>query len=74
MSESVAGVIERLFLEFENQYSLTEVVAVVRECQVHLCCSPPGALPELVDRLARHRLNAMRHGLHTDPNLASTAG
>jgi hypothetical protein len=71
MADSLADVIEPLFREFEDQFSLTEIVAVVRECRTQLCCSPPQALPELVDRLARQRLRSMRRIPRAAANLAS---
>lgn len=74
MADSLADVIERLFREFKDQFSLIEVVAVVRECRTQLCCSPPQALPELVDRLARQRLRSLRRSPAADPNLTSAAG
>jgi hypothetical protein len=74
MSDSLVDVIERLFREFEGRCSLTEIVAVVQECRTQLCCSPPSALPELVDRLARQRLRSLSDVANRGRNLASTTG
>ena len=74
MPDSLVDAVERLFREFEDQYSLTEIVAVVRECRKQLCCSPQGALPELVERLARQRLTSRRPGATDDRIRATAAG
>ncbi len=50
------NVLERLFAEFEDRYSLTQISAVVRECRSQLGGAPVTALAELVERLARERL------------------
>jgi len=38
-------------------HPLPVIAAVVRQCRDDLAGSPPGALPELVQRLARQRLS-----------------
>jgi len=53
---SYADTVERLFREFEDHLTLTEIADVVRESRRHLRGSPPHALPELTQRLARQRL------------------
>ena len=53
---SYADLVERLFREFEDYLTLTEITDVVRESRSHLRGSPPHALPELTARLARQRL------------------
>lgn len=57
MSESEADVTERLFAEFEGVHSLPVIVGVVQRCHVELEGVSPGAMPELVERLARQRLS-----------------
>lgn len=74
MSDSLADVMEHLFREFEGQCSPIEIVAVVQECHTQLCCAPPSALPELVDRLARQRLSSLHHAAGDGQNLASATG
>ena len=49
-------VVEALFRDFEDQQPLTEILTVARQCRDDLRGSPPAALPELVERLARERL------------------
>jgi hypothetical protein len=59
MSEySYADVVERLFSEFEDEYSLPAIVDVVRVCNEQLQCTSEAALPELLERLARQRLRS----------------
>jgi hypothetical protein len=54
---SYCDVTERMFTEFERVHPLPVIAAVVRQCRDDLAGSPPGALPELVQRLARQRLS-----------------
>jgi hypothetical protein len=51
-----ADIVERLFCEFELLFALPEILAVVQTCRHDLGWEPAGALPELVERLARQRL------------------
>jgi len=53
-----ADTVERLFSEFESRQPLVVIAAVTRRCRAELegCGLPAAALPELVERLARHRL------------------
>jgi hypothetical protein len=53
---SVAQAVARLAVEFRHQLGPQLIVRVVRDCRRDLGGSPVGALPELVERLARHRL------------------
>lgn len=55
-TSSSAGVVERLSGDFEEQYSLSEILAITSECCHQLRCSPPLALPVLIERHARNRL------------------
>ncbi len=48
---------ERMFTEFERVHPLPVIAAVVRQGRDDLAGSPPGAMPELVERLARQRLS-----------------
>jgi hypothetical protein len=52
---SVRSATSRLAVEFP-QLGLRSITLVVRTCREELRGSPDGALPELVERLARHRL------------------
>jgi hypothetical protein len=54
--ESYCDVAERLFGEFERVHRLPVIAAVVRQCQVQL----EGAVPELLERLARQRLTDLQ--------------
>jgi hypothetical protein len=53
---SVESALSRLAPEFEGRVGQQLVVRVVRDCRRELGGSPVGALPELVERLARYRL------------------
>lgn len=53
---SVGQAVARLAGEFEASVAPQAIVRVVRDCRRELGGSPVGALPELVERLARHRL------------------
>jgi len=55
---AVAAAVARLAPEFGNQVRPTVIVRVVRDCRRELGGSPVGAMPELVERLARYRLSA----------------
>jgi len=57
MSDTEVDVTERLFAEFEHLHTLPTITAVVARAHVDLQGSPRGPLPELVERLARHRLS-----------------
>lgn len=54
---SVDLAVERLAEEFSHQVGPQLIVRVVRDCRRDLGGSPVGALPELVERLARIRLS-----------------
>jgi len=54
---SVSSAMSRLSVEFPN-IGLRPIAIVVRTCREELRGSPDGALPELVERLARQRLQA----------------
>jgi hypothetical protein len=53
---SVDQAVARLAEEFGSHLGPQMVIRVVRDCRRDLGGSPVGALPELVERLARHRL------------------
>jgi hypothetical protein len=54
---SVDLAVARLAEEFADRLRPQLIVHVVRNCRRDLGGSPVGALPELVERLARHRLS-----------------
>lgn len=56
MVESLVDVTERLMAEFDGAVQVDDVARVVRASRENLAGSPPGAMPELVERLARQRL------------------
>jgi hypothetical protein len=53
---SVDDAVDRLTEEFSDRLRPQLIVRVVRDCRRDLGGSPVGALPELVERLARIRL------------------
>ena len=53
---SVDQAVARLAEEFSDRLRPQLIVRVVSDCRRDLGGSPVGALPELVERLARHRL------------------
>jgi hypothetical protein len=53
---SVDQAVDRLAEEFSDRLRRQLIVRVVRDCRRDLGGSPVGALPELVERLARIRL------------------
>ena len=59
-TSSFAGVVERPSGEFEEQYPVSEILAITGKCCHQLRCPPPLALPELVEGLARYRLASVR--------------
>ena len=68
MSDTEVDVIERLFAEFERTRTLSTIREVVARAHLDLQGAPRGALPELVERLARQRLST------TGPQVAGDAG
>ncbi|QJY51169.1 three-helix bundle dimerization domain-containing protein [Pseudonocardia broussonetiae] len=55
-TDSMGGVTERLVVEFGARADPCTVSRVVLDCCMDLRGVPVGALPELVERLARQRL------------------
>lgn len=53
----VVGAVGRLSGEFSGRVGPRLLVRVVRDCRRDLGGSPVGAMPELVERLARYRLD-----------------
>jgi hypothetical protein len=54
-----ADLVEQLFREYEDVLSLHGIVELVSGCRHDLAGSPPTAMPELLERLARYRLAAI---------------
>jgi hypothetical protein len=52
----VEHAVERLAIEFRDEVPPSTVRSVVVQARSELCADPPGALPELVERLARVRV------------------
>jgi hypothetical protein len=57
----LAGVVERLYREHECCLPLRTVIEVVSGCLDDIQATPTEALPELAERLARHRLAQIGH-------------
>jgi len=55
---AVESAVARLAPEFGDQVRTKVIVRIVRDCRRDLGGSPVGAMPELVERLARYRLSA----------------
>jgi hypothetical protein len=58
-SASLAAITERLFHDFGAHVSLSQIVAVVRQCRTELDTVAAASIPELVERLARERLRVV---------------
>lgn len=61
MSNLLAGVVERLYRDHECYLPLAAVIEVVTSCLDDIQATPEAALPELTERLARHRLAQIGH-------------
>jgi hypothetical protein len=57
----LAAVVERLYREYECCLPLSSVTAVIAGCVHDIQATPVSALPELTERLARHRLAQIGH-------------
>lgn len=57
---SIDQALGRLLPEFGHRLDQDVVVRVVRSCRSDLSGTPADALPELVERLARYRLDQTR--------------
>ncbi len=64
---SYCDITERMFTEFARMHPLPVIATLVRQCRRDLEGSPPGALPELVERLARQRLSDLPPSTNTAP-------
>jgi hypothetical protein len=60
--EGHAAVVGRLSLEFAPAVSHGDISALVNTCRYQLAGSPSAAMPELLERLARYRLEGMLAG------------
>jgi hypothetical protein len=56
MADPLVEVAVRVYVDFADRATLTEVLAVVDRARNDLDAPSAAALPELVDRLARQRL------------------
>ncbi|HET6877503.1 MAG TPA: hypothetical protein VFH38_08245 [Jatrophihabitans sp.] len=54
------AVVDSLARDAGPAVSRAELETLVRRCRADLAGSPPGAMPELLERLARQRLRARR--------------
>jgi hypothetical protein len=57
----LAGVVERLYVEYGCCLPLSDVLDVVAGCLDDIQTTSSAALPELTERLARHRLAEIGH-------------
>jgi hypothetical protein len=55
---SYADVVERLFSEFEDRYSLPAIVEIVRECREQIEDASGTFSPHQLERLAKQRLRS----------------
>jgi hypothetical protein len=62
--EGVADVTERLLAEFGSERDLALIAAVVLGCRAELAAVSAGAMPELLERLARNRLLGSERAAH----------
>jgi hypothetical protein len=62
---SYADVVERLFCEFGDRFSLATIVGVVHECREQLSGVAESAMDEMLERLARQRLNSTPQRSHS---------
>jgi len=57
-ADSYADTLERLFAAYEDRHTFAVIEDVATQCRTQLTGqSPPGAYPELLERLARQRLD-----------------
>jgi len=57
-ADSYADALERLFAAYEDRHTFAVIEKVATECRTQLAGqTPPGALLELLERLARQRLH-----------------
>jgi len=56
MADPLVEVAVRVYADFAERATLAEVLAVIARCRNDLDTPSAAALPELVERLARHRL------------------
>ncbi|MDT4949148.1 MAG: hypothetical protein QOJ37_1743 [Pseudonocardiales bacterium] len=66
---SYPDVVERLFREFGDRFALTAIVEVVHECREQLSGVTESAMNEMLERLARQRLNST-----AQPTLFTSSG
>lgn len=59
LRDHYADVMETMFGAYEEVLSLGVIVDVVDRCHRDLAGSPSGAMPELLHRLAEHRLSEL---------------
>jgi hypothetical protein len=64
VTEPFAAISERLFAEFGSDIPLSDIMTVLRRSRAELDIASPATLPELLERLARERLNARVAGQH----------
>ncbi|WP_327138768.1 hypothetical protein [Nocardia sp. NBC_01327] len=53
---SFSRTVDRLCTEFGNEVTREQVADIIERCLCDLAGTPPGAMPELSERLGRQRL------------------
>jgi hypothetical protein len=56
MTDPLVEVAARVYADYAEQTTLSDVLAIIDVCRNELDTASPAALPELVERLARQRL------------------
>jgi hypothetical protein len=60
MPNPLATLTDRLYADYQPGVTHAEIDRVVYQCRIDLAGTPPTALPELLERLARQRLTDQR--------------
>jgi hypothetical protein len=60
MPDPLATLTDRLHTDYQPDFSHAHIDQIVKQCRADLAGTPPTALPELLERLARQRLTDQR--------------
>jgi hypothetical protein len=61
MPDPLATLTDRLYTDYQPGLTHADIDRVVHQCRADLAGTPETALPELLERLARQRLNDQRN-------------